>query len=573
MSLKWKIALISLFSISSVFAANTNPPIQEIEKAQRAVQELERTQRLLELRQKQEYINQQLMYPNKKKFTEDKNADLNLEDGKKYLFKDIKLVGSDLFKKETDKIIKKYENTEMSKADIYELLTKLSNVFLEKGYSTTLVTIKSGNVNTGTLVYEVKEGKVRDIKFMDKEEGFRDKLRLRTAFPMKRGDLLNTKDMDQGIENMNIEGYNNVAEITPTEDYGYSDIVIEENYSPTGFSFGMDDSGYKDKGRNKVNINFSQGNLLGINDRLTLNYIERLTKDRDLDKESNYDIGYSFPIGYWRLSYNYNVGDNYNTTVSDIGSYKSESKIEKHKLKLSRVLSRGQYHKTTLHLGVETKDNYNTLNGIVLDVSTKKYASTSIMLDHTDRFLGGTIFGMVEYERGVPWFGAEGDPKPLKEGDYKIEFNKINLNIDWMKVFEVKEHAFQYRMGLGATYSDDRLLAVEQFTMGDEYTVRGFKESSVAGNKGVYVNNTITYLGTRDMNKYLAMFKPFIGLDGGVSRDKDLPTSDKIAGMALGVKFNVGGVNASFTYGIPLVWAKGMPHEANPIYFNMSYSF
>lgn len=566
MTKNWRRILLCLLSLSGTIHAAVVPQRDTLS-------DIEKTQRLLELRQQQEYINQQLMYPNRKVEEKKENEILNIEDGKKYLFKKITLEGSNLYEKETKALIKKYENTEMSKQDIYELLTKLSNIYLAQGYSTTLVTIKSGNVNTGELVYQVKEGKVRDIKMLEKKTNLRDRMRIFGAFPIKKGDLLRTQDMDQGIENMNIGGYNNVTEITPTEEYGYSDILIEENYRPTGFSIGMDDSGYKDKGRNKVNINFSQDNILGLNDRFTANYIERLTKNRKLDKESNYDLGYSIPIGYWKIAYNYNLGDNYNTTISDLGSYKSESKSKKHKLKISRVLSRGQFQKTTLHLGVVHKDNFNTLNGLTLDVSTKKYSNTTIAIDHSNRFLGGTIFGMLEYERGVPWFGAEKDPSPLKEGDYKIEYDKVNFNLDWMRIFGIKEHNFQYRMGIGGTYSDDRLMSANQFTMGDEFTVRGFKESSVAGNKGVYMNNTITYLGTQNMNKFLAMFKPFIGLDGGVSRDRDLPTSDKIAGMALGVKFNMGYLNASFTYGIPLVWADGMPHEDNPIYFNMSYSF
>lgn len=566
MTKNWRRILLCLLSLSGTIHAAVVPQRDTLS-------DIEKTQRLLELRQQQEYINQQLMYPNRKVEEKKENEILNIEDGKKYLFKKITLEGSNLYEKETKALIKKYENTKMSKQDIYELLTKLSNIYLAQGYSTTLVTIKSGNVNTGELVYQVKEGKVRDIKMLEKKTNLRDRMRIFGAFPIKKGDLLRTQDMDQGIENMNIGGYNNVTEITPTEEYGYSDILIEENYRPTGFSIGMDDSGYKDKGRNKVNINFSQDNILGLNDRFTANYIERLTKNRKLDKESNYDLGYSIPIGYWKIAYNYNLGDNYNTTISDLGSYKSESKSKKHKLKISRVLSRGQFQKTTLHLGVVHKDNFNTLNGLTLDVSTKKYSNTTIAIDHSNRFLGGTIFGMLEYERGVPWFGAEKDPSPLKEGDYKIEYDKVNFNLDWMRIFGIKEHNFQYRMGIGGTYSDDRLMSANQFTMGDEFTVRGFKESSVAGNKGVYMNNTITYLGTQNMNKFLAMFKPFIGLDGGVSRDRDLPTSDKIAGMALGVKFNMGYLNASFTYGIPLVWADGMPHEDNPIYFNMSYSF
>ena len=336
MTKNWRRILLCLLSLSGTIHAAVVPQRDTLS-------DIEKTQRLLELRQQQEYINQQLMYPNRKVEEKKENEILNIEDGKKYLFKKITLEGSNLYEKETKALIKKYENTEMSKQDIYELLTKLSNIYLAQGYSTTLVTIKSGNVNTGELVYQVKEGKVRDIKMLEKKTNLRDRMRIFGAFPIKKGDLLRTQDMDQGIENMNIGGYNNVTEITPTEEYGYSDILIEENYRPTGFSIGMDDSGYKDKGRNKVNINFSQDNILGLNDRFTANYIERLTKNRKLDKESNYDLGYSIPLGYWKIAYNYNLGDNYNTTISDLGSYKSESKSKKHKLKISRVLSRGQF--------------------------------------------------------------------------------------------------------------------------------------------------------------------------------------------------------------------------------------
>ena len=312
---------------------------------------------------------------------------------------------------------------------------------------------------------------------------------------------------------------------------------------------------------------------MGINDRFTFNYIERLTKNRELDRESNYDVGYSIPFGYWKLSYNYNVGDTFNSEKGHDIIHEIENRSEKHKLKLSRVISRGQFHKSTVHAGIVYKENKNTVDGVKVDVGSKTYTNTLLGIDYTNRLLGGTFFGMLEYERGVKWFGAEGDDKNADPNTLpaKREYDKINLNLDWMRMFGIKKHIFQYRMGIGGSYSEDRLLSANQFTMGDEYTVRGFKESSVAGNKGIYINNTITYLGTQDMNKYLAMFKPFIGLDGGISRDKDLPTDDKIMGMALGVKFNAGGLNGSFTYGIPLVWADGMPKEDNVIYFNMSY--
>lgn len=559
--------ILLLMGMSSyVYSAVVRDPFRQIEE----------TQRLLERKKQQEYINEQLKYPDLNSKKEEKKS-FDISEGKKYRFKNItvqviKKKGTKFYRYEIRKAILKYINQEMGKKEIYQLLSDLSNIYLNKGFTTTVVVIKSGNVNKGELVYEIKEGRINDIKYANRDTTIMEKVKIFLAFPTSKGKLLKTQDMDQGIENMNIGGTNNVTDIVPTEEYGYSNIEIEEGYAPTGFGVGLDNSGTEDKGVAKLNVSFSQDNLLGINDNLTLNYIERLSKFRDEDKESNYDIGYSFAIGYWNFSYSYNLGDNSNTSKGEIGNYLSLSKSEKHKFKLKRILFRNQTTKTTFNTEVVLKNNKNNFNGITLSVNTKKYTTFKFGIDHTTRLLGGSLFGMLEYERGVPWFGGEGDPKVLPLGAYKNEYNKLNFNIDWQRGFSIWTQNLQYKMKIGGAYSDDRLLSANQFTMGDEYTVRGFKESSVAGNKGIYINNTLTYLWSDGINKYIKMFTPFIGFDMGVSRDLDLPTSDFIMGMAVGLKLNIFGFNGSITYGIPLRRADGMPVEENPIYLNIGYN-
>ena len=537
--------------------------------------QIEETQRLLELRKQQEYINKQLEYPDKATTVQEKEEKIDIPEGEKYKFNTIEVLtpdGKPVRKRAIKKIVSKYLTEELGKKEIYELLSELSNYYLKKGYMTTLVTIKSGNVKKGELIYEVKEGRLRDINYLDRKKTALENLKIGMAFPTSKGKLLTTQDMDQGLENMNIGGNNNVTEVTPTEEYGYSDIIIEESYRATGFGMGIDNSGTEDKGVAKLNVNFSQDNILGINDNLSLNYIERLSKNREEDKESNYDIGYSLSLGYWNLSYGYNLGDNVNTTKSDLGAYVSKSKSEKHKFKLKRVLYRSKVTKTTFNTELILKNNYNSFNGITLSVNTKKYTTFKVGIDHTTKLFGGTTFGMIEYERGVPWFGGQGDPKVLPPGAYKNEYNKINFSLDWRRMFSIVTQQFQYGLKIGGAYSDDRLLSANQFTMGDEYTVRGFKESSVAGNKGIYMNNTLSYMWSEDMNRFVKMFTPFIGFDMGVSRDMDLPTSDFIMGMAIGLKFYIYGLSGSITYGIPLKWADGMPKEDNPVYLNFSYN-
>ena len=146
------------------------------------------------------------------------------------------------------------------------------------------------------------------------------------------------------------------------------------------------------------------------------------------------------------------------------------------------------------------------------------------------------------------------------------EFDKYNFDFLLNKNFMLtKNQAANYKLNIGASYSDDRLLSRNKFDIGSEYTVRGFKESSVSGDKGIYINNTLTLLNEN--------FSPFIGLDFGISKDKDLDFVDKIAGMAAGVKYNRNNLNMSLTFSKPLKRSKGMPKESNPIYYNISYSF
>ena len=94
MTKNWRRILLCLLSLSGTIHAAVVPQRDTLS-------DIEKTQRLLELRQQQEYINQQLMYPNRKVEEKKENEILNIEDGKKYLFKKITLEGSNLYEKET----------------------------------------------------------------------------------------------------------------------------------------------------------------------------------------------------------------------------------------------------------------------------------------------------------------------------------------------------------------------------------------------------------------------------------------------------------------------------------------
>jgi len=110
------------------------------------------------------------------------------------------------------------------------------------------------------------------------------------------------------------------------------------------------------------------------------------------------------------------------------------------------------------------------------------------------------------------------------------------------------------------------LLDNNKFEMGGFDSVRGFKENTIKGDKGLYIQNTLTW-----RNK--SFFDPFVGLDLGLSRDRYRKNSDRIAGIAVGLKFQKDNLTAEIAFSRPLRRADEMPKETPPIFFKMSYQF
>ena len=90
---------------------------------------------------------------------------------------------------------------------------------------------------------------------------------------------------------------------------------------------------------------------------------------------------------------------------------------------------------------------------------------------------------------------------------------------------------YQYLLNIEGQYSKDILYSQEKIGIGDDTTVRGFKDESTQGDKGFYIRNEIGYRG----NEFL---EPYIAYDYGrvfnnkVNEDK----VETLQGIAIGIK-------------------------------------
>src|SRR3712207_341754 len=249
----------------------------------------------------------------------------------------------------------------MTEKSIQELISYLSKYLSSKGYATSLVTFHSGNIYQGNITLNIKAGKIRDIYFANrKEKTLRDKMEIEFAFPGYKNKVLNMRDLDQAVENLNMGGKENQIEIVATEKEGYSDIIIHQKRVFGNVGATYDNSPFE-KDRRKLNVSYDGRSFLPVNDSLSLSYTTKLGKEQSKHKEEVYDFSYNIPYGYYKFTYGFNVMKNHNVVQGNAREIIRDSKTIKNRFKLSRVLQRGKTNKLTGYVFLNQRKN-NTLD-------------------------------------------------------------------------------------------------------------------------------------------------------------------------------------------------------------------
>lgn len=519
----------------------------------------------------EKYIQKQILdFKNKAENIKTDSHNFKKTSGKKYKFKEINVIGLLDYKYEFNLLKSTYRDKELSLTDIKELEIIFTDFFKKKGYLLTRVEFLDGDINNGILNYKIINNKVKEVNIYNGTNKSQFKSKFNSLIKLNHS--FNIFDLDQTLENLNIENINYHTQIQQLENDEYIiNIVGEKNNLITGV-FGIDNNSYKDLGEYQWNSFVSVNDLLNLSEHWYFTTVDRITKDRKKNVENVIKTGIEFPYKYFKFGYSLEYGYTKNKISTSINKYKLTNEILGQKFYLKKNLWRNQKNKVFLVSAINIRNYKSQINNLTLDINSKKYTNATLGIEMLNYFQRGILYSLIEYERGTPWFQSEGNTELNKKSGYNLEYNKINFLFNWQRQLKINNYDFNYNLKSGGIYTDERLLTINQFSMGDKYSVRGFKETSVYGNKAIYLNNTLTYF-PKKKNKNINVY-PFIGLDFGVSEDKDLNDIDKISGATLGLDFSISNnIFGSLSYAAPLSVPVGLPREKNIVYLNFSYLF
>ncbi|WP_423395076.1 ShlB/FhaC/HecB family hemolysin secretion/activation protein [Burkholderia sp. LMG 21824] len=453
-----------------------------------------------------------------------------------------------------------------------DLLVKgLSQVILARGYVTTRVLLPEQDLSTGTLKLSLIPGVIRHIRFAD------EKLRgtWKTAFPTRDSDVLNLRDLEQGLEQMKRVTSQDVSmQIVPGDLPGESDVVLDvKRGKPWTVVASIDNSGTRATGRLQGNLSVGIDNPLGLNDVFNIGVSQDLELGDKRLGSHGWNGFYSIPWGYWTATLSAYTNTYYQQIAGVNQTFVASGNSKTVDLKLARVLARSQNDVFGGYFRLSRRFGQSFIEDT--EISQQRRNNTMIELGLTDRhYFGGAQFdGSLAYRQGVGGFGAQDDVLAAGDGQtYRFKMAVLDANLS--VPFAIAQQPFRYVTTFHGQYTGNTLHYIDDLTIGSRYTVRGFDgETMLAAARGFYWRNELQApIGQTGQAVY-------VGLDyGRVWGPQPIAlVGTQLAGAVIGVKGSVGTRFGAYAYdlfaGTPVYKPSGFPTARVTVGFQVTAQF
>lgn len=438
-------------------------------------------------------------------------------------------------------LVQRYANQCLGVAEVELILGEITKDYVTRGFITTRAYLPAQDLSQGRLVILVMEGKIESIEL---DEGAKGRINPYNVFP-PAGGLLNLRDFEQGIDQVNKLSSNNAAlDIQPGSQAGASKVVIHNAASfPYHASLSADNTGTDSTGRNQIGASLSADGVLGLNELLLFTYRRSQPNDNARKGSVSKSLTFIVPFRYATLTYS---GSRSNFTssvpmpVGDPLPFHGESKSDS--VRAEHLVYRDQQTREVLSATITVKDTQNYLAGNLLGVSSRKLTILDLDSSTSTGLWGGALTLDLGYAQGLSAAGALHDADGLPDSAPRAQFGKFKYGMNWFRPFDVAGVRATWTTALTGQHARDVLYGSEQLLIGGLYSVRGFVNNTFSGDNGWYVRNEVAAMPVLPVVQLPV--RVYAGLDYGriSNRAPDVPEG-ALTGMVVGASFSWKGVS------------------------------
>ncbi|MDA0107927.1 ShlB/FhaC/HecB family hemolysin secretion/activation protein [Vibrio sp. La 4.2.2] len=442
------------------------------------------------------------------------------------------------------------------------LLRRVSNHYLEAGYVTSRAYLVPQDLTSGVLEVVIVEGRLEALLMNGQPELF-----LRHAFPNAVGQVLNLRDIEQGLDQINrLSRYNAQIELLPGQTQGHTIVNIQTREGrAVNASLGFNNGGQPSTGETQLSASVRADNLLDWLEQWSLSGNKSSAFASSFDSE-NLTLSLGVPFGYWSANFRTSYSRYYREFTHQHYLFDSSGQTNTHTFNLRWLALRDSVSKTSLNLGLTHRREKNYLLGSLLEGNSRNLSGVSLTADHSQR-VGRSFWTLSpSLGLGVDWFGGEDDgQKALHEP--KAQYIKGSLTGSVTYLLPTQGSLTSTLFG---QWTHDELYGTERLSIGGEYSVRGFKGASLSGDQGFYWRNEAEWpLGSAP---YFGQFSARMALDAGhiVDDARDALEGGTLAGMGVSLRTHHRYFQSQLMFAAPLYYPERLKADDYVAYYQLT---
>lgn len=453
------------------------------------------------------------------------------------------------------------------------VMNRIQNAVIAKGYVTTRILAEPQDLRAGVLKLTVVPGRIRSIRTAPGTDG---RATLLNAMPARPGDLLNLRDLEQGLENLKrVPSAEADLQIAPADGEGAqpgeSDVVVQWRQGfPLRLHMGVDDGGTEATGKYQGSLTVSYDHWWTLNDLFYVSHTRDLGGDEPGAHGSQATtVHYSVPFGYWLLGLTASSSDYHQSVAGANQTYMYSGETSNGEVRLSRLVYRDAVRKTTISMSAWKRTSRNFIDDTEVEVQRRRMAGWELGVAHREFVGQATVDLGLNTRKGTGMLGSLPAPEELfGEGTSRGRLTTATARAT--VPFNVGDQRMRYQATWRAQWNQTPLVPQDRFSIGGRYTVRGFDgERVLSAERGWLLRNDLSF-ALRDVpaELYLALDH---GEVGGPSTG--LLAGESLTGAALGVRGEFLGAAFDVFIGTPLSKPNGFQTSGAAGGFSLGWSY
>jgi len=469
---------------------------------------------------------------------------------------------------ELAKVTEPFTKRPISFAELFQARSAVTQLYLDQGYISSGALIPPQTLGGSVVKIQVIEGGLEAINVSGTRRlnpnYVRSRLAIATSKPLNRDRLLEALQLLQ----LNPLIQNLSAELTAGTQPGSNLLEVRVTEAKT-FTTQLATGNNRAPSIGSVNaqVQLNQANLLGLGDGLSLSY-------NNTQGSNGVDVSYTLPINPRNGTLRFSYGTTGSTVIEppfDRIDINADSRY--YELTLRQPLSQSPTEEFAIGLTATRQESETTILEIPFPLSLgaddegrTRISALRFFQDWTKRTSRQVLAARSQFSLGVGAFDATVNNKPPDS-----RFFSWRGQAQWVRLL-APDTLLLVRGD--AQLADRALVPLEQFGLGGQETIRGYRQDVLLTDNGVLASAEVRVPVLR-LPKWntLVQLAPFLDVGTAWNRaGRDDPDPNLLLSTGLGLQMQVGErLTVRLDYGIPLVSVSSSERtwQENGLYFSV----